>query len=74
VAALRGAVELSEGRSWEALAALAEVYGKAGRFTEAVQAARQALDLALQEHDAQLESSLREALGRYEREAAETRP
>jgi Flp pilus assembly protein TadD len=73
VAAYRKAVELSGGRSWQPLAVLAEACGKAGRSAEAVQAARQALDLALQEHDARLERSLREALERYEREAARTR-
>lgn len=72
VAVFRKAVELTGGRSWQPLAALAEACGKAGRFAEAARAARQALDLALQEHNAQLERSLREAVEQYEREAAKT--
>jgi Flp pilus assembly protein TadD len=66
VASFQKAVELSQGKNWQPLAALADAYDKAGRSTEAVQAARRALDLALQAHDEQLENSLRAILERYE--------
>jgi tetratricopeptide (TPR) repeat protein len=58
VAAHRRAVELREGRNWQPLVALAEACSRAGRFDDAVQAARQALDLALLGHNVQLERSL----------------
>jgi Flp pilus assembly protein TadD len=74
VAALQKAVELSEGKDWRCLAALADAYNRAGRSAEAIQSAHQALDLALQEHDEELEKNLRNALERYERDAAKAQP
>jgi Flp pilus assembly protein TadD len=74
LAAFQKAVELSEGKNWQSLAALADAYDKTGRFAEAIQAARQALDLALQEHDEQLEKNLRGVLERYERDGARAQP
>lgn len=73
IAAFGKAVELSSGKDWRCLAALAEAYDRAGRAGEAVEAARRALDLALAEHDDQLEANLRTELQRYERDAAQTR-
>jgi Flp pilus assembly protein TadD len=74
VAAFQKAVELSEGKDSRCLAALADAYDKAGRFAEAIEAAHQALDLALQEHDEQLEKKLRGVLERYKRDGARAQP
>jgi|CZKY01.1.fsa_nt_gi Flp pilus assembly protein TadD len=74
VAAFQKAVELSEGKDWQCLAALADAYNKTGRSAEAIQSAHQALDLALQQHDEQLEKKLRGDLERYERDRAKTQP
>jgi len=74
VDALQKAVELSEGKDSRCLAALAYAYNRTGRSAEAIQSAHQALDLALQEHDEQLEKSLRGDLERYEREGAKAEP
>jgi hypothetical protein len=41
---------------------------------EAIQSERQALNLVLQQHDAQLEKNLRGNLKRYERESATAQP
>jgi len=74
VEAFQKSVELSQGKDGRCLAALADAYEKAGRAAEAVQSAHQALDLAIQEHDEQLEKDLRRALERYERDGAKTQP
>ena len=74
VGAFQKSVELSEGKDARCLAALADAYDKAGRFPEAIQSARQAVDLAVQEHDQQLEQDLRHALERYQREGAKAQP
>ncbi len=74
VEAFQKSVELSEGKDARCLAALADAYDKAGRFPEAIQSARQAVDLAVQEHDQQLEQGLRHALERYQREGAKAQP
>ena len=74
VAALEKAVELSEGKDARCLAALADAYDKSGRFAEALQSARQALDLATQEHDEQTIRTLRSDLARYQRDAAKPQP
>jgi len=67
-------VELSQGKDVRCLAALADAYDKAGRFPDAIQAARQAVDLAVQEHDSQREQDLRYALERYQSDSAKTHP
>jgi hypothetical protein len=59
-------VELSGGKDRRCLAALADAYDKTG--------AHLALDLALQEHDEQLEKTLRSDLERYERDGAIAHP
>jgi len=74
VAAFQKSVELSGGKNSRCLAALADAYDKTGRPAEAVQSAHLALDLALQEHDEQLEKTLRSDLERYERDGAIAHP
>jgi Flp pilus assembly protein TadD len=74
VVALQKCVELSEGKDRRCLAALADAYDKTGRSAEAIQSAHQALDLAMQEHDEQLEKDLRGALERYEHHGAKAQP
>jgi Flp pilus assembly protein TadD len=74
VEAFQKSVELSQAKDARCLAALADAYDKAGRFPEAIQAARQAVDLAVQEHDQQREQDLRYALERYQRDGAKTQP
>jgi Flp pilus assembly protein TadD len=44
-------VQLSEGKNSQCLAELAEAYDKSGRSAQAVEAAQQVLELAIQEHD-----------------------
>ncbi len=74
VGAFQKAVELSDGKDLRSLAALADAYDKAGRFPEAIQSARQAVDLAVQEHDQQLEQDLRNNLERYQSDSAKPQP
>ena len=74
VAPLQKAVELSQGKNWRGLAELANAYNKTGHSAEAIQSARQALDLAIEQHDDQLAKSLRDALERYELDGAASRP
>jgi Flp pilus assembly protein TadD len=71
---LQKSVELSQNRNGRFLAELANAYSKIGHFAEAIDAAHQALDLAAQTHDEQLEKSTREALDRYEAASAIARP
>ena len=59
VAPLEKAVELSKGKNAQFLVELAKAYDKTGRAAEAVRAAQQALDLAVQQHNAELEGRLR---------------
>jgi superkiller protein 3 len=66
VAPLQKAVELSEGKSWQCLAELAKAYDKTGHSAEAIEFERQALDLAVKEHDEKLATKLRGDLDRYE--------
>ena len=56
------AVELSEGKDWKALDMLAHAYNSAGRFSEAEQSERKALELVVAQHDQNLEKNLRENL------------
>jgi Flp pilus assembly protein TadD len=74
VVAFQKCAELSEGKDRRCLAALADAYDKTGRSAEAIQSAHQALDLAIQDHDEQMEKDLRGALERYERRAAKGQP
>jgi Flp pilus assembly protein TadD len=70
---LQGAVKNSDGKDWRSLAALAAVYDKAGRLSDAVRTVEQALDLAVEQNDDQTASELRGALEHYEQELAHTR-
>jgi len=71
---LTKSVELSESKNWHCLAELANAYDKTGHPAQAVQFARQALDLAVQDHNEPLAKNLREILGRYESEGAKAPP
>lgn len=68
--AFQKAVELTKGQNWRFLAELAKVYDKSGKNTEAIQAAQQALQLAVASHDEKLEQDLRTALDSYRQESA----
>jgi tetratricopeptide (TPR) repeat protein len=74
VAPLREAVDLSEGKSWQCLAELADAYHQTGRSAEAIQSERQALDLAVQEHDGNLAKKLRGDLDRYQHGGTQDQP
>jgi len=67
-------VELSQGKDVRCLAALADAYDKAGRFPDAIQAARQAVDLAVEKQDKQREQDLRYAIERYQSDSVKTQP
>jgi Flp pilus assembly protein TadD len=73
-AAFEKSVELSKGTNARCLAELAEAYGKLGRSPEAVAAAQKALELAVQEHDQEMERRLRIDLEGYQRGAARPEP
>lgn len=73
IVAFQKAVELSQGQEPHSLAALADAYQKQGRSAEAIQSAQQALTLATQMHDTELEASVRSALRRYEQSDTKTR-
>jgi Flp pilus assembly protein TadD len=64
------AVELSNGKNWRALAELAKAYGATGRSADAIEAMRQAIDIALAQHDEQDAAKLRELLNTYQRSGA----
>jgi Flp pilus assembly protein TadD len=74
IEAFQKSVELSEEKDGQALAALAGAYDKAGRSAEAIRSARQALDLAVREHDQQLQQRVQSDLERYERDSSKTPP
>ena len=65
---LQKAVELSEGKDWKPLDMLAHAYNSAGRFSEAEQSERKALELVVAQHDQNLEKNLRENLKQYEQQ------
>ena len=66
--AFQKSVTLSGGKNPHCLEALAGAYDKAGRWNDAVQSAQQALVLAREEHNQELEKSLQDDLQRYQRE------
>ncbi len=74
VTAFQKAVEMSQGRDPRCLAALADAYEKTGHSIQAIQSAQQALDLAIEGHDLQMEKDLRVALQRYGRAGAKVQP
>ena len=59
-------MQLTGGKEPAILDALAAAYAEAGRFTDAVQTARRALDLAVQSNEPQLAGALRGRLALYE--------
>jgi Flp pilus assembly protein TadD len=63
---LQKAVDLSGGKDWQCFDMLGAVYSKMGRPEDAVQAGRQALDLASADHNEELVRTLREKLAGYE--------
>lgn len=63
------AVELSGGKDWRALDMLATAYDKSGRPADAVQTEKQAVDLARQQNDLELQKHLESNLERFERAA-----
>jgi Flp pilus assembly protein TadD len=66
VSQLQKSIEIGGGRDWQCYDLLATVYSQMGRRDEAIQAGRQALDLALAGQDAELVRSLRAKLAGYE--------
>ena len=60
------ASRLRGGRAPVVLDALAAAYAETGRFPEAVQAARSALDLALQQNNSPMADALRSKIAQYE--------
>ena len=60
------AVQLSDGREPAVLGTLAAAYAEAGRFPEAVQTARKALELATQQNKQALAESLKAKIPLYE--------
>ncbi len=73
VVAFQKVVDLSKGKNWRGWAELAKAYDKTGRFAEAIQAAQQAIDLAVREHNEQAVKQLRSLLEGYEHDGAKTR-
>jgi Flp pilus assembly protein TadD len=67
-------VELSESKNWHCLAELARAYDKTGHPAQAIPLVRQALDLALQEHNDPLVKNLQELLDRYQRDTTQPQP
>jgi tetratricopeptide (TPR) repeat protein len=65
---LEQSVELSEGKNGHCLVELAKAYAKLGRTADALRTGRKALELAEQQHNEQLATSLRAILTGYERE------
>jgi Flp pilus assembly protein TadD len=73
VANLQRAVELTQGKDWKSLDMLAHAYNKAGRFAEAEQSEKKALELVVAQRDAELEKTLRQNLKQYEQQAGQAR-
>ena len=63
---LEKAVALTGGKDWRSLAGLGMAYYLAGHKSEAIEATRRALDLAVQGNNQELVQSLRATLERYE--------
>ena len=70
---LERAVALSHRKDWRCLAELAKVYDKTGHTAEAIQTAREALDLAVKQNNDAVARTLQEALDQYERDGSEAR-
>jgi Flp pilus assembly protein TadD len=64
------AVELSKGKNWRALDELAKAYKQTGRSAEAIEALRQAIDMAVAQHEDQDAKKLRDLMDHYQRDSA----
>lgn len=71
VTAFGKAVEVSGGKDWRSLAALADAYEKVGQIGEAIKTAERALELAGQERNEEAAANLRSALERYRRASSQ---
>jgi Flp pilus assembly protein TadD len=67
---LEKAVALSRRKDWRCLAELAKVYDKTGHAAEAIQPAREALDLAVKQNNGPVARTLQNALDQYERDGS----
>jgi Flp pilus assembly protein TadD len=67
---LESAVALSRNKDWRCLAELAKIYARTGRNAQAIEAARTALELALQQNNGPAAHALQEALDRYQQGGA----
>ncbi len=74
VAPLQKAVELDKGKDWRCPAELAKAYSKTGRSEEAIQSAKEALELAVEEDDEEGAKTVRDDLDRYASEATTANP
>jgi len=74
VEAYQKAVELTEGKDWRLLDLLAQAYEKSARYSDAVKAGQRALDLAVQERDAEAPPRLKTNLDRYTSERDNSSP
>jgi tetratricopeptide (TPR) repeat protein len=66
IAQLQKTIEMDGGRDWQSYDMLASVYIRVGRIDEAIQAGRQAVELALPLQDGELVRTLRAKLANYE--------
>ena len=67
---LEKAVALSRRRDWRCLAELAKVYDKTGHSAQAIESAREALDLAVKQNNGEVARGLQDALDQYERDGS----
>jgi Flp pilus assembly protein TadD len=69
---LQKAVELSDAKDWKPLDMLAHAYSKVGRFAEAEESEKKALELVAGQLDQELEKNMRENLKQYEQQGGKT--
>ncbi|HLH06033.1 MAG TPA: tetratricopeptide repeat protein [Terriglobales bacterium] len=69
ISALEKAVQLGQEKEWKSLDMLAHAYNQVGRYAEAARAEQKALDVAMQQNDAELTNTLRSNLERYKNES-----
>ena len=68
---LEAAVNLSEGKNWQFLAVLADLYDRAGRPADAARAVQRAIDLAVAQQNDRAAEGLRGALEHYQQETTQ---
>jgi len=66
ISQLQKSIEISGGRDWQCYDMLGTLYSKMGRQDDAIQAGRQALQLALPAQNGELVRNLRAKLASYE--------